>query len=538
MREVKKTVEKVSLGDRLGRGLDSLIAVVAPKTAFTRRAYRQAFSIQASSGGYKGAKTTRLRSTWVPGAGSADEDLLPDLAQLRERSRDLNRNDAHAIGITNTIVNNTVGTGITPQSRVNAKRLGWSESQVQEFQEAAEDIFDRWTAHADAGERMSFYEMLDLAERQIIESGEAFIQPVMIEGTNRPYRFALDMIEPDRIATPPSMLAAKTIREGVKIGTRGEPVAYYVKQTHPGDILYGKYRIDDYTEVQAWNAGGRRNIWHVYHVLRPGQTRGLPMFAPVLGLFKDLGEYAEAELVAARVAACFTVFITSENQANLSTNRSSSTNAAGQRLESLEPGRLDYLAPGQKIETANPNRPNANFEAFVDRVLRAIATGLNLPYELVAKDFSKTNYSSARAALLQAYRYFRFRQKFLAQKFCQPAFDYLMEEAYLNEELPKFANEFYENRLDYCRVKWIAQGWQFVDPEKEANASEMAIKNNISTLADECATQGKDWEEVLAQRAREEIAMKALEETHGINLHAESPEPLEEPKKDKQDEQN
>ena len=117
----------------------------------------------------------------------------------------------------------------------------------------------------------------------------------------------------------------------------------------------------------------------------------------------------EAELVAARIAACFSIFITSEASMDLGTGYD--RNVQGQYLESLEPGMIRHLLPGESITSFNPQRPAATFEPFVERILRAISAALGLPYELVAKDFSKTNYSSARAALLEARRYFRIRPR-------------------------------------------------------------------------------------------------------------------------------
>ena len=119
---------------------------------------------------------------------------------------------------------------------------------------------------------------------------------------------------------------------------------------------------------------------------------------------------------------------------------------------------IEYLTEGQSIEAFNPNRPGGTFEPFVNRILRALATGLNLPYEIVAKDFSQTNYSSARAALLQAYRYFRCRQQFLSTYLCQPVYEMVMEEAYLRGDVE--VENYYEQRFAYNRARWIAPGWQ------------------------------------------------------------------------------
>jgi lambda family phage portal protein len=210
----------------------------------------------------------------------------------------------------------------------------------------------------------------------------------------------------------------------------------------------------EFIEIPARNELGRPNVFHLYPVQRSGQTRGVPFFSPVLTYFKDLAEYAEAELVAARIAACFSIFITSE--ASMDLNTGYDRNFQGQFLESLEPGMIRHLLPGESITSFNPQRPSATFEPFVEKMLRAISAALGLPYELVAKDFSKTNYSSARAALLEARRYFKVRQEWLARKLCQPVWEMVLEEAYLRCELG--AISFYENKQYWVNASWITPG--------------------------------------------------------------------------------
>lgn len=513
MREVRSNQKKTFL-DRVGHGIDRFIGVFNPKAAYHRSAYRSAGRIMAGS--YKGASKNRLRSDWNPGGYSADADLLPELADLRERSRDLNRNDAHAAGITGTMVTNTVGTGIKLQSTIDAKALGLSDDQAKNLRKEAERVFDKWSACADAGERLDFDEIQVLVDRQILENGEAVLQIVMIQDDpSRPFYLALDNVESDRLDTPWDRKSDKSIRYGVEVGERGQPLAYWIKKTHPGDsILTRNFSMNDFVRVPAKNDLGRKNILHLYPLLRAGQTRGIPFFAPVLTYFKDLADYMEAELVAARIAACFAIFIKKEDAYNSAQAYTDATNAAGQKEQELEPGMIEHLGPGEDISSFNPNRPGGTFEPFVDRILRALATGLNLPYEIVAKDFSKTNYSSARAALLQAYRYFKCRQKFLVKHLCQPLYELVLEEAWLRGEFS--ASDFYANKYEYCRAIWVPQGWQWVDPLKEAEASKLSINQGLSTLSDETASQGKDWEEVIEQRARELRKIKDLEEENDI----------------------
>ncbi|MEI8350085.1 MAG: phage portal protein [Candidatus Omnitrophota bacterium] len=511
MKEVKEKKSK-KLSEKLSSLVDNVIGIFNPSGAYKRIAYRKSISMLSS---YRGADKSRLRSSWLPGSNSADEDLLPELSDLRQRSRDLNRNDAVASGITGTMVTNVIGTGIKPQSRIDKDSLELTDENILNFQKLAERNWERWVPYADAGERLDFYEIQQLADRQILENGEVIILPLMLKDDDeRPFSLALDVIESDRLATPSDLTQNKSIRYGVEIGSRGEPIAYHIRKTHPGDLILAnsKKRFDNtsksYIRYPAKNALGRKNILHLYWMNRPGQTRGVPFFAPVLTYFKDLADYLEAELVTARIAACFSIFIKKEDPYAAATARTSSTNSAGQRVEELEPGLIEYLAPGEDISTFNPNRPGGSFEPFVNRILREISAALGLPYELVAKDFSQTNYSSARAALLEARRYFKVRQEWLAKKLCQPVWEMLLEEAFLRNELP--ASNFYEQRLDWTRARWIAPGWQWVDPVKEAESSRLAIEIGVSSLADEAASQGKDWEETLEQQAREDAKRKEL----------------------------
>lgn len=503
MKEVPKP--KKTLTERF----DNFIGFFFPRLEYKRKAFRMVNKI-AFRGAYDGASKNRLRESWLPSDGSADEDLLWDLPTLRERSRDLNRNDSHASGITSTIVVNVVGTGIRPQSRIDKESLGMEDAAANEFQRKTERAWQKWTPFADAGNRMSFWEIQQLVKRQIIENGEAIVIPAMIDEPGRPFYTALNIIEADRLQTPTDKIQDKNIRHGVELGDRGQPVAYWIKNTHPGDMTLrdGRQDATKYNRYPAVNKFGRKNVFHLYWVKRPGQSRGEPFFAPVITRFKDLADYMEAELVAARVAACFAAFIEKTDAYTGALTNFSRTNDKGQRIQELEPGMIEYLNQGEKVTQFNPQRPGSQFDPFVERVLRAIGAGLGLPYELVAKDFSKTNYSSARAAILEARKFFHCYQQWLAEKLCQPTWEMLLDEAFLRNEFE--AENYFDRRLDWTRAKWIAPGWGYVDPEKEINAANEAVTNNLSTLADEAASFGRDWEEVLEQRAREEQKRKEL----------------------------
>lgn len=490
--------------ERFTATVDGVISAISPAWGLRRMRQRAASRML---GAYRGAEKTRLRGDWHALQGSADADLLPDLPTLRQRSRDLNRNDAHASAITGTVVENVVGTGIKPQSRPDQDELGVPETQVREFSRRAERAWRIWVKRADAQNRMNFYEIQALIKRQILENGEVFVLPLMINEPGRRYRLALEVIEADRVSTPTGK-QGPNMRDGVELGDRGQPIAYWIKKRHPGDVQLGVAQASqEWVRYPAMNKAGRPNVLHLYHVKRPGQTRGEPFFAPVLSAFKDLGDFMEAEIVAARVAACFTAFITKNDPT--AAFEGAQVDAQGNRIESLEPGMTQYLAPGEEVTFGDPKRPSGTFEPFVLAVLRSIGASLGLPLELVLKDFSRTNYSSARAAMLEARRFFRGSQTWLADRLCQPCWEWVLEEAWLREDLPA-VDLLGDQRDDWMKAHWIAPGWGWVDPVKEVESSTMAIEAKLSTYADECAAQGRDWEEVFAQQKREQEKMKEL----------------------------
>lgn len=524
--------DRPGLGDRI----DQFIGIFSPETAARRQFAR--YVTKHMLGAYRGADRGRLRGNWVPGGGSADQDLLPDLPALRERSRDLVRNDGIACGAIETIVTNVIGSGIHPQSRIDMETLKINEEYAEKLMRQIDKIWERWVEYADAGDRMNFYELEELVERQRFVNGEALVIPLYLDRDKstrkRPYSFALQVVESDRMSTPGGMSSDRNIRDGVELGKYGEPIAYYIRKTHPGDYMfkraYGFGEINDYEVYKPWNDLGEPKFFHLYHSKRSGQSRGEPFLAPVLNVFKDRSDYMEAEMVAARVAACFAVFIKKDLAQLSALNGTSVEN--DKRLSSLSPGIVEYLNPGESIESFSPNRPGGTFGIFMERILREAASGINLAYEVVAKDFSRSNYSNTRAALIESRRFFGMQQEFCARRFVLPVFRALIEEAYLRGELPIL--DFYANRAAYVKGRIITPGWQWVDPEKEVNASVTAIDNNLSTISDETASQGLRWDDVLEQRAREEKKRKELEQKYGVDLSPKKSADTQ-PKKEKKD---
>jgi lambda family phage portal protein len=444
-------------------------------------------------------------------SGSADYDLLPDLAILRERSRELLRNDPHAASIVGSLVDNVTGTGIKPQSVIDAVALGISPEEATKIQKACERAWHRWAPHADISRRMNFYDIQRAVMRSIVVNGESVVMPVRVDRTGAPYALALEVIEPDRLEAPGQMDQPNgrfNRRSGVELGKYGQPVGYWIRVSHPGDGTYERHSDSRHRRISAVDGEGNKQILHLMNNTRPGQTRGEPMLAPALSTFRDLGSWNEAVLVRERISACHSMFISKDDPYTTAVNRADDT-VNTQRLQEIEPGMISYLAPGESVSFGNPGGGNsANYDQFVMRHLRSIGAALGLPYELVSKDFSQTNYSSARAALLEARRVFNRWQKYLIEHLCTQAYAMVIEEAWLRGEIP--FSEFEKHREVITQSRWVPPTFGWVDPRKEVEAATIAIQTGLSSLAIEAAAQGRDWEQVLEQQAREQQLRQEL----------------------------
>jgi len=471
-----------------GNRLDRLIGWLSPAAGARRVAARASMEML---GQFRGADVTTLRSDWIlPGAvGSQTPDAF-ELSALRERARDAVRNDPVAVGALDTYANNIVGSGLGPQSRIRAEVLGISEARAKQLARQAESAWEVFCKMAGADNRLSMDELQFVALSKIIEDGEVIAIPTWADESWRPFGRCIELIESERLCSPMSGTANKEIQNGILFGKRGQPLKYHIRQTGSMTTV---------NAIDAFDKNGRPKVLHVFATRRPGQQRGIPVFAPILTRLRDLAKYQEATLVTARVAACLAVFITQQNQFGaFGTER---TDAAGTATE-LAPGMITRLRQGDGVHVVQPNQPGDNYTGYVDSLLRMIGMALGLPYELLVKDFSKTNYSSARAALLEGRRMFMRWRKWFAAKLMQPIYELVLEEAFLRGMFD--APDFYALRHEYCRALWIGGSWGWVDPVKEVEAARKAIDYGLSNQAEECAAQGRDWEENVDQLAREQ----------------------------------
>lgn len=497
--------------------LERAIGAISPKWALERHKSRIAL---AMTGGYAGAGYRETLSNWSPGVADADGDSVGDLRELRARSRDLVRNSPIAGGAIDTQVTHVVGTGLSLQSRIDAKRLGMTPEAAAEWQAATEREFAIWAASefADAYGEQTFYELQDLAFRSALESGDSFVVLASKKRADWPYTLALQIIEADRVCNPDGKMDTDSLVAGIERDASGEIVAAHIANRHPGRFI-NNGKLITWTRVEFRGKSGRRRLLQLKRKLRPGQTRGIPALAPIIEPLKQLTRYSQAEVDAAVNSAAFAVFTKMDAQAfqDIFDDSSQQTiiSNASRWDGTIGTGKAINLLPGEEIETASMARPNPNFDPFVSAVMRQIGVGMNIPFEVLTKHFS-SSYSAARAALLDAWRTFKIRREWLASKMCQPIYEEWLADAIASGRIS--APGFFADagvRAAWCKATWTGDGPGSIDPEKEAAAAEKRMEIGLTTLSEEIAAyDGGDWEtkhqqQVTERQRREEGGLVA-----------------------------
>lgn len=270
------------------------------------------------------------------------------------------------------------------------------------------------------------------------------------------------------------------IRNGIEFNRLGQREAYYLFREHPGEGSFGES-----VRVPA------NDVLHIYKPLRPGQIRGIPWLSTVLLKLYELDQYDDAELVRKKTAAMFAGFITRlDSEANIMGEGES--NEQGVALSGLEPGTMQLLDPGEDIKFSEPSDVGGSYEAFMRQQLRAIAIGMGITYEQLTGDLTGVNYSSIRAELIEFRRRCGMLQhNILVFQFCRPVWDRWLELALLSGEL-----DIGEKKTAKKEVKWIAQGFDWVDPLKDQQAQQMAVRNGFKSRSEVVSELGYDIEEI------------------------------------------
>lgn len=476
---------------------------------------------------------------WFPTTRSPDSEINPNRDRIAARARDLYRNDAWAKGAVGRILDSTIGASYRPVSKPDYRALSLYSSAfdavwADEYRRAAEALWrnyaedlGRWN---DVGRRHTVSQQFRLALGHKLVDGESLIvaqwRPDRMEAGAR-YATCFQGVDPDRLSNPYQAPDTRYLRGGVEVDDDEAAIAYHIRRAHQYDTYNAVESTTWARVIREDPEDGWRRVYHDYDADRFGQSRGLSIFAPVLGRLKMLSKFYGIKLQAETVASAFGIYVTSpfdrdivqaalddpdNEEAAWSWYQGMRSDLHEDRQMAVNGVRLATLAPGEKIETVAPGGNTGEFSPFTHEMLRGVGQVMGLSGEQVTNDTSDSSWSSMRGGIAEAEKTFIRREQEFQTNTATPMFATWMEEPFARGELPlpRRAPSFAEMRTAYARCNWLGTPRGWVDPVSERQGEVLGMAAGFSTLESVCARQGSDWEENLDQRGVEMRRMKDL----------------------------
>ena len=453
---------------------------------------------------YAMARPGRLTSGWGTSTTSEDSELSSSLRTARNRSRELCRDAGYAKRAKVIVQNNVIGTGIGLQAKVETSR-GELNERINDDIESAHEEWCQAT-HCHTGQSLHFNAMERQLIGQVFEAGEIFVRLHRSRFGQSRVPLALEVIEPERIADefhPMPVAEQARVKLGVELDGFGAPIAYWIRELHPGDLRWTAGQTNRVERVPA------SDIIHLRIIDRWPQTRSMPWMHATARKFNDMDGLTEAEITAARAAACYMGFIESPD----GETQMGDELPDGSKEVELSPAVIEHLAPGEKFNYAAPNRPNAQLDPFMRMMLREVAAGTGPSYESLSRDYSQSNYSSSRLALLDDRDLWRVLQMWFIRDFRMRVYEEWLQQAALSRTITSIPLEQYAlNPAKFEVVRFKPRGWGWIDPTKEVEAYEKAIRNGFTTVGRVIAqtADGSDLEDILKERKQELKMMERM----------------------------
>lgn len=494
---------------------------------------------QAIGGGLEGAeRNNRETALWTPSMRSPDQTINPAKALADARGQDITQNDGYATGAVALHRDNIVGS----QYRLNAQpdylALGATEEWAEAFQIYVESKFnlaaDSPDCWFDASRKNTLTGLVRLAIGGFLMTGEVLGTSEWITGDrNRPFKTAFQMISPARLSNPNDVADDQRLRRGMELDFRGRCTAYQIRSGYPLDPYGVQYR---WTRVPAEKPWGRKLVCHIVEQLLPEQSRGVADMVAVLKQMKMTKTFQEITLQQAVVAATYAAAIESELPAGMVFEQMGGgapsfegineyignyMSMMGEYLEAskniaIDGVKMPHLFPGTKLNIKSLGAPGGVGDGYERSLLRHTAAALGLSYEQFSRDYTNTNYSSARASMGETWKFMSSRKKMVADRLATYIYQLWLEEDVQagNAPLPpgKTKAWFYEpmvkDALSACT--WIGASRGQIDELKETQAAILRIKAGLSTYEIEIGRLGEDFRKIFAQRAREDKLVAKL----------------------------
>jgi lambda family phage portal protein len=466
--------------------LDRAIGYLFPGAGLSRARARAALGVIR---GYEAASVGRRTQGWKATKGDANAEIFGSLDRLRDRHRQLVRDNPWAARAVQAIVNNMVGSGI----------VGMPKSPSGQRAKRLKAAWDSWASSTwcDYERRMDFYGIQALAARMIAESGEVLVRVRIM--TDRPagiVPLALQLLEADHLDHTKNDVSRGEqgeITMGVERDNAGRITHYWLFPRHPGNAQFPVALRSERVPASE--------VIHTFRIERSGQVRGVPWGAAAMLTLRDLDGFEDAYLLRQKLAACFTAFVHDiDADSAPGPAPGALTPANAKSIETIEPGMVEYLPAGKEVTFASPPKGD-DYGPFSTQVLFKVAAAWGVPFEVLTGNLSQVNFSSGRMGWLEfgrnldAWRW----QMFIPQLLVP-----------IEREFIRAAGIALGSTIERgAYFEWTPPRRQMIDPTKEVPATINAIRAGLTSLPAECRALGVDMEDVAREQSE---ALKMLDE--------------------------
>lgn len=440
---------------------------------------------------YEAGGTTGSRGrAWRTSGAGPNASVTQNLGTIRTRARGAVRNDPWAKKAIASLVTNAIGTGIVPHP----------EHPDPDMCTALKELWRDWVPEADADGLLDFYGLQTLAARSLFTDGEVLNRT----RPRRPERglcvpLQVQLFEADHLPANLNQMLPNggEIVSGVEFDRDGDRVAYHLHRRHPGEAGRATTQAGTVRVPAA-------EIQHVFEPVRPGAVRGCSSLATVLLRLHTLDSFDDAVLVRQEVANLFAGFITrpapTSIKLDMVTGHPAQFDGDGTVLTSMEPGSLQELLPGEEVQFAEPPGAGTDYGPFMRQQLMAAAASVGLPYEVLTGDLRDVSDRALRVILGEFRRQLEQLQwNVFIHQYCRPVWAAWTDAVALSGVLPM--PNYYRDRRLYLRVRWVPQGWPYINPLQDVQAQRIAIRAGLASRSATILAQGEDPETTDAEYA-------------------------------------
>lgn len=463
--------------------IDKAIGYINPKAGATRAAYRQRMEILNGARAYEGASGGRLAGNWYAPSTTANGEISKAGQKLRDRSRDLVRNNPLAAKIVTTHANNFVGYGIVPRA------ITGDEAKNK----LVNDLFEEWSNVCLVDNSMDFYGVCYLMARMLVQDGEVYLRKrLRLPEDKLPVPLQLQVLDAEFCDWSKSGTLANNpgnaIVNGIEFDAIGRRRGYWMFAQNPNDPLpfIGGNRVSGFVPAE--------DIAHFYEP-QSSQVHGVPWLSPVMMELRNLSDYELAENIRKKIEACSVGMIipneTDNTDPNVGISEALGGNADapgvrdlyGNPFERMEPGMFGVLAGGKDIKFNNPAM-SVGVEAYIRTRHRSIAAGVRLPYELMTGDFSQSNFASGKMGMLD-YQCFvaSIQWHFMIPQVMQKVWGWFIEAAKIGGKLPMNLK---------VGVEWTPPEFESVTRLDDARADLLEIRMGKRSQQEVISKTGRD----------------------------------------------